>query len=65
MTAFRLLGTNMKLERIAIAAVVAALSLNLSACGVGEARVASTGVEEAVTPLPVELASPVTALREE
>jgi membrane fusion protein (multidrug efflux system) len=51
----------MSLKKIASAALAATLTLILSACGLGEARVASPEVQETVTPLPVELASPVTA----
>ena len=51
----------MSLEKIALAMLAATVTLNLSACGVGEAKIASPEVEDAATPLPVEVSSPVTA----
>jgi membrane fusion protein (multidrug efflux system) len=51
----------MSLKKIASAALAATLTLILSACGLGEASVASPQVQETVTPLPVEVTSPVTA----
>jgi membrane fusion protein (multidrug efflux system) len=51
----------MSLERIALAALAATVALNLTACGVGEARISSPENQVAVTPLPVEVSSPVTA----
>jgi membrane fusion protein (multidrug efflux system) len=51
----------MSLEKIAIAALAATVALQLTACGVGEASLTSPADQEAATPLPVEVSSPVTA----
>ena len=50
----------MRPEKIAIAALAVTVALNLSACGVGEARVTSAEEQATVMPLPVEISSPVT-----
>ena len=51
----------MSLEKIARAALAASFALILAACGVGEARISSPEDQQAATPLPVEVSSPVTA----
>ena len=51
----------MTLTKIAIAALAATATLALSACGVGEAKVASMNDQATVTPLPVEISWPVKA----
>ena len=51
----------MKLKNTGVAALTATLSLILNACGVGEAKIASTDDEVTATPLPVEISSAVTA----
>ncbi len=51
----------MSLKKIALAALAASATLALTACGVGEAKIASTDEQAAVTPLPVEVSSPVKA----
>jgi len=48
----------MKLKKISIAALIAATPLALTACGVGEAKIASEDEQLAATPLPVEVVSP-------
>jgi membrane fusion protein (multidrug efflux system) len=51
----------MNLTKIALAAVAATTALAVTACGVGEAKIASTNDEAAATPLPVEVSSPIKA----
>ncbi len=51
----------MKLKNTGVAALTVTLTLILNACGVGEAKVASTDDEVTATPLPVEISSAVTA----
>ncbi len=51
----------MKLKKIAVAALSASFTLALSACGVGEARIAATDDSTAPPPLPVEISMPVRA----
>lgn len=51
----------MSLEKIAIAALAATLTLALTACGVGEARLTATDNQAALTILPVEVSSPTIA----
>ena len=51
----------MSLKKIALAALAASATLALTACDVGEAKIASTDEQAAVTPLPVEVSSPVKA----
>ncbi len=51
----------MKLKNTGVAALTATLTLILNACGVGEAKVASTDDEVTATPLPVEISLAVTA----
>jgi membrane fusion protein (multidrug efflux system) len=48
----------MKLKKISIAALIVATPLALTACGVGEAKIASEDEQSAATPLPVEVVSP-------
>ena len=48
----------MKLKKISIAALTVAIPLALTACGVGEAKIASEDEQAAATPLPVEVVSP-------
>ena len=51
----------MKLKNIVIAALAATPTLILTGCGVGEAKIAAIDDQAAVTPLPVEISSPVKA----
>jgi membrane fusion protein (multidrug efflux system) len=46
---------------MAVAALSASVTLALSACGVGEARIAATNDQAALAPLPVEISMPVKA----
>ena len=51
----------MNLGKLVVAALATTTALYLTACGVGEASISSLDEQAAVTPLPVEVASPVTA----
>ena len=51
----------MRTQKIAVAALAAAVTLALTACGVGEAKITSTDDQAAVTPLPVGVSSPAKA----
>jgi membrane fusion protein (multidrug efflux system) len=51
----------MNFEKTATYLLAATVALNLTACGVGEAKIASPEGQEAVTLLPVEVSSPVKA----
>ncbi len=51
----------MSLEKIAIAALAATLTLALSGCGVGEAKPTTTDNQAAITLLPVEISLPTKA----
>ncbi len=51
----------MILKQIAIAALAATITIALTACGVGEAKITSTDDQAAVTALPVEVSSPTKA----
>jgi membrane fusion protein (multidrug efflux system) len=51
----------MRLGNIVITILAAAAALQLAACGVGQASVTTADQQEAMTPLPVEVLSPVKA----
>lgn len=51
----------MRLQNIVITLLATTATLQLAACGVGEASVATADQREAATPLPVEVSSPVKA----
>ena len=51
----------MRLKQIAIAALATSVTMALTACGVGEAKITSPDDQVAVTPLPVEISSPTKA----
>lgn len=51
----------MRLKQIAIAALAAAVTIALTGCGVGEAKITSTDDQAAVMALPVEVSSPTKA----
>jgi len=51
----------MKLKQAAVTALIATITMSLSACGVGEAKIATPDSEAAATPLPVDISSPVRA----
>ena len=51
----------MNLKRLGLAAIAAIITTSLSACGVGEAKVADPAAKAAATPLPVEVSVPQTA----
>jgi membrane fusion protein (multidrug efflux system) len=51
----------MNLKRLGLLAAGATFALSLSACGVGEAKVADPAERAAATPLPVEVSLPATA----
>jgi membrane fusion protein (multidrug efflux system) len=51
----------MNLKRLGLVAATAIISASLSACGVGEAKVADPAEKAAATPLPVEVSAPLTA----
>ncbi len=51
----------MRLKQIVIAALAATVTIALTACGVGEAKITSTDDQAAVTALPVEVSSPTKA----
>ena len=51
----------MRLKNIGVAALAATLTSILTACGVGEAKIAAADEQAIVTPLPVEISSPVKA----
>jgi len=51
----------MNLKRLGLLAAAAVMTASLSACGVGEAKVADPAEAAAATPLPVKVSAPLTA----